>query len=237
VNGWVKAAVPVNDLFREVRSHFGEDHVPSVDVLKSVFRGLVQSTPSPEKAAEDEKACDWEKAGRLCLDQEKVKVFQATQLLREPPPRIRERFDLSEVVIPPRPKRPRLGNTPAVAGGREATLQVEEFCAAFSALSGTETTIEDLHKILGDSMYVDELDGAVRPLDAAVLPQDPRERLRILFELSSHWKPERLSFLMAPVVNGVKVDAWLLKCTRTVYIEFEKGKETRMMTKKFGGLS
>jgi hypothetical protein len=261
VNGWDKAAVPVKDLFREVQRHFGEDHVPSEEVLRSVFRGLVKSAPpvAAEKPAEDKKAADSEKvsaesvekaaptadsenaglhkADELCLDPEKVNVFLATQLLRESPARIRERFDLSELVIPPRPKRPRLGNAPAAAGGREASLQVEEFVAAFRALTGSETTIEDLHKILGDSMYIDEMDGAVRPLDISVLPSEPRERLRRLFELSSHWKPERLSLLMAPSVNGVKVDAWLLKCTRVVYIEFEKGKEIRMMTKKFGGLS
>jgi hypothetical protein len=266
VNGWDKAAVPVKDLFREVQRHFGEDHVPSEGVLRSVLRGLVKSAApvEVEKATEDKKAAEDKKAdekvaaegaekaapptassetarppkaGELCLDVEKVNVFQATQLLRESPARIRERFDLSAVVIPPRPKRPRLGNAPAAAGGREASLQVEEFVAAFSALTGTETTIEDLHKILDDSMYIDEMDGAVRPLDISALPQEPRERLRRLFELSSHWKPERLSLLMAPAVTGVKVDAWLLKCTRVVYIEFEKGKETRMMTKKFGGLS
>jgi hypothetical protein len=261
VHGWDKAAVPEDDLFRALQQHFGEEYIPSVEVLRSVLRGLIKDT-SPteiEKAADDktdkdekaatdspketappastQKVVQTPEIGGISLDPEKIKVFQATQLLREAPSKIRERFDLSELVIPPRPKRPRLGNAPAMPSGRESPLQVEEFCAALSSLSGSETAIDDLHKILGDSMYIDEMDGAVRPLDASALPQEPRERLKRLFQLSSHWKPERLSLLMAPVVNGVKVDAWLLKVTRAVFIEFEKGKETRMLTKKFGGLS
>jgi hypothetical protein len=38
---------------------------------------------------------------------------------------------------------------------------------------------------------------------------------------------------MLPSVKGVKIDVYLLKNTKTVYVEFEKGKEVRMLTRKF----
>lgn len=176
-----------------------------------------------------------EKTGKLSLDPEKIKVFHGTQLLRQPPARIRERFGLAEA--PPRSKRPRMGGVAGPAsGGREASLQVQEFCAAFSALIGSETKIEEISKLLGDRMYIDEAEEAVHALDAGALPLEPRERLKRLFDLSSHWRPERLSRLMAPAVHGIKVDAWLMKFVKIVFIEFEKDKEVRMMTKKFAGL-
>jgi len=224
LNGWDVACVDVKALLHAVQQHFGEDgarYVPSTDVLLNALRGLA-SAPTAEKPAEE---------GKLALDSEKINLFQATQLLRESPSRLRERFDLP---APNRAKRPKLGSATSVAGS--SALQIEEFCAAFTSLTGKETTIEELCKIVGDRMYIDELDGAVHTLDVTTLPQDPRQRLKRLFELSSHWKPDRLASLIIPTVKGVKIDAWLLKFTKTVYIEFEKGKEVKMFIKKFAGL-
>lgn len=171
--------------------------------------------------------------GRLALDAQKIKLFHATQILRQPPAEVRRRYDLPPPM--PRAKRLRVGSGGGGAG-RETPLQIEELCVAFKAVSGKETSVEELEGMLGDRMYVDELEGAVHPLDMASLPQEPRERLKRLFELSSHWKPERITALMAPAVKAVKVEVWLPKYTRQVFIEMTKGKEQRMITKKFAGM-
>jgi len=170
------------------------------------------------------------KEGQVALDAEKIKLFHATQLLRDSPGRLRERFDLP--LQASRSKRPRL----SAGGAAGAPLSIEEFSAAHSALTGIETTIEELCKIVGDRMYIDEMEGAVHTMDITTLPQEPRERLKRLFELSSHWNQARLASLMSPTVLNAKIDVWLLKYCRVVYVEFEKGKEVKLLTKKFAGL-
>jgi len=255
LKNWDLACVDVEALLRAVQEHFGEDgsrYVSSKDVLLNALRS-VAFAPVPEKPADGAAAKPADAAavkpadaaaakpadvpmleeGKFALDPDKIKVFQATQLLRESPERLRERFDLP---APVKAKRPKLATAGSSAPGGKMALQVAEFCAAFSALTGKETTIDELCKIVGDGMYIDELDGAVHVLDVTTLPQDPRERLKRLFELSSHWKPDRIASLMLPTVKGQKIMDWLMKCTRTVYLEVEKDKEVRMFTKKFAGL-
>lgn len=266
LKNWDLACIDVKALLLAAQEHFGEDgarHLPSTDVLLNALRGVasapaVAPAAAPAAASAAAPAAAFAAApaavpaaaktsegqtgesppvlqeGKLSLDPEKICLFQATQLLRESPSRLRERFELQ----PPasRAKRPKLGAASSAAGNNSA-LQVEEFCAAFSALAGKETTIEELCKILGNCMYIDEMDGAVHALDVMTLPQEPRERLKRLFELSSHWKPDRLTKMLTPTLKGVKIDAWVMKYTKTVYLEFEKGKEVRMLTKKFAGLN
>lgn len=238
LHSWDVKEVPVEELFRMVKQHFGEDggrYVPSKAVLLNALRGIIVDAGSEEASGEKPSGeiagAGPAAEGKIAFDAEKIKLFQATQLLRETPSRLRERFDLP--LPASRPKRPRLTSATVAGGGGQAGLQIEDFCAAFSALMGSETTIEELCKIVGDRMYIDEMDGAVHSLDITTLPQEPRERLKRLFELSSHWKPDRLSSLMLPSVKGVKIDAWLLKWTKTVYHEFEKGKEIKLLTAKF----
>lgn len=249
LHNWSLASLDVKKLLAEVQQQLGERSVPSKEVLLNALRDIIHIPAAPAAAAEKQQAeaatatdaapADGGaavKKGKFALDPEKIKVFHATQLLREAPARLRERFDLP--VPAARPKRPRLGAAAAAGGGgREPLLQIEELAAAFSNVTGQETTVDDLCQIVGDRMYVDEMEGSVHPLDVTTLPQAPRERLKRLFELSSHWKPDRLASLMTPTVKGVKIDAWIMKTTRTVYVEFEKGKEIRMITSKFAGMS
>jgi hypothetical protein len=246
INSLDVKSLDVELLYRQVQEHFGEEYALSSEILSNLLRPFAQDAPAKieDAAAPVAECADKEvskmgqigKTGTLALDPEKIKIFHGTQLLRQSPARIRQRFDLAEP--PARSKRPRIGGVAAgpASAGREASLHVQEFCSAFSALAGSETAIEDISKLLGDRMYIDEAEEAVHPLDAATLPLEPRERLKRLFDLSSHWRPERLSPLMAPAVHGIKVDAWLLKFVKIVYIEFEKDKEVRMMTKKFAAL-
>jgi len=234
---WDLACIDVEALLHATQEHFGEDgarHLPSTDILLNALRG-VACAPAAAKTSEGQTAESLPvlQEGKLSLDPEKISLFQATQLLRESPSRLRERFELPAPAS--RAKRPKLGAASSAAG--TSALQVDEFCAAFSALTGKETTIEELCNILGNCMYIDEMDGAVHCLDVTTLPQEPRERLKRLFELSSHWKPDRLQKIMTPTLKGVKIDAWIMKYTKTVYLEFEKGKEVRMVTKKFAGLN
>lgn len=233
LNGWDLALLDLKDLLKAVQENFGEDgarYVPSEDVLQNAVRDIKKD---PVKPAEGEQAPPPLEEGKIALDADKVDLFHASQLLRESPARLRERYELP--APPPRAKRPKLGAAAGAAGGG-SPLQIEEFCGAFSAKVGKEKTIEELCKILGERMYIDEMDGAVHPLDVTTLPQEPRERLQRLFELSSHWRPERITPLMAPAVKGVKIDAWMMKNIKQVYVEFEKDKEVRMFTRKFGKL-
>ncbi|CAE8587642.1 unnamed protein product, partial [Polarella glacialis] len=115
-------------------------------------------------------------------------------------------------------------------------LQLEEFAAVYRELTGTEVDADGVMKILGDRAYVDEFEGTIHAIDASALPRDPNERLSRLFELQSHWRPERLAALVAPALAGVKVDPWLLKKARQVFVELVPGEELRMMVKKFEGI-
>jgi len=253
LQSWDKTNLDVDALLKAVQEHFGEDgarYVPSTAVLLNALRGISREpaappaaeAPAAEKAAGEAAAPAAEAAvvqpvledGKVALDPEKIKLFQATQLLREPVSRLRDRFDLPDPAS--RAKRPKLAGGAGAAGGGQS-LQIEDFCAAFSALTGSETTVEELCTIVGDRMYIDEMDGAVHTLDLTTLPQDARERLKRLFELSSHWKPDRIASLMLPTMRGTKVDNWLQRYTRTAYVEMEKGKEIRMLTRKFAGVN
>ena len=103
-------------------------------------------------------------------------------------------------------------------------------------MDDTALTSVKVEEILGERAYVDVFDDTIHPMDASSLPQDPKLRLRRLFELQTHWRPERLSALMKPALPGLKVDKWLMGLTRAAFIEVEKGVETRTLVKKFAGL-
>jgi hypothetical protein len=172
LNNWDAAKVDIKNLLKEVQKHFGDiNYVPSEAVLLNALRGVVAdpeaAPPAPvdekksedtagkaaESSAAETKAAPVEK-GKVKFDTGKIKLFQAMQLLRESPARLRDRFDLPAVA--PRPKRARLGTAAPAGASREGVLQIEEFCGAFSALTGTETGIDDLSKIVGDYMYIDK---------------------------------------------------------------------------------
>ncbi|CAJ1380057.1 unnamed protein product, partial [Effrenium voratum] len=165
---------------------------------------------------------------RFHLDQEKVNLFRALQILEEKPQQVREKFDLVPVARPPA-KRPRIAG-PSPGGN---ALQLDEFIQVFKDLTSKEVTKDELLKMLALRAYVDEFEGTIHALDASMLPRDPEERLDRLFELQSHWRPERLCSLLTPSLKETKVEAWLLKRVRQVFIELNPGEEVRMMTKKF----
>lgn len=171
---------------------------------------------------------------RLHLDKAKIAHFRALQLLRLPPAQVRERFELP--APEPRTKRARH----AAAGGpgaRDSGLQIKEFAAALQEITGAAEPMEPeaLLKLLGDRVYVDEFEGTLHTLDPATLPSEPRERLARLLELQAHWRPDRLGALIGPVLGAdQKLDTWLIKNTRAVFVEIEQGKEERMLMKKFG---
>jgi len=173
----------------------------------------------------------------VALDGAKVRRFRALQLLREPPSQLRDRLQLP--APPPRAKRARLGTGGAGGGGRDGpALQLEELAAAYREVTGAEASAEEVLAIMGDGAYVDEWEGTVHAIDPRMLPQDPIERLKRLFELQSHWRPERIAALIAPALGkGMKPEPWLLKFSRTVHVEIEKGsEEQRMIVKKFAGI-
>mmetsp|Transcript_54652 Transcript_54652/g.122921 ORF Transcript_54652/g.122921 Transcript_54652/m.122921 type:complete len:174 (+) Transcript_54652:1-522(+) len=167
----------------------------------------------------------------ISLDKTKLDRSKAAQLLRESPNAVRERFQLP--APQPRAKRARLTG----ASRDNPPLQLEEFAGAFRELSGREMTEDELLKLMGNTAYADDLEGTVHPIDPSTLPQEPLIRLKRLFELQSHWRPEHLAGLLAPVMfKDQKVDPWLMKYARTVHLELQKGTEKMMMVKKFGGL-
>uniref|UniRef100_A0A7S2HQB6 Uncharacterized protein n=1 Tax=Alexandrium andersonii TaxID=327968 RepID=A0A7S2HQB6_9DINO len=156
-------------------------------------------------------------------------------MLREPPAQLRQRLRLPGQ--PPRPKRARVGSAVGGQGRDGPALRSEELAEAFRQATGSEATTEEVLALVADSAYVDELEGTVHALDARTLPQDPMERLKRLFELQTHWQPERLAAFLAPTLGaGLKVDPWLMKFTRVVHVEVEQGKEQRMLIKKFAGI-
>lgn len=169
----------------------------------------------------------------IALDVDRVHQFQALQLLHTAPTQVRRRFGLPPPG--PRQKRARIWGGNA-SSGRDGALLLSEFLKAFREISGDEVSEADLLKRLGEQAYLDELEGTVHVLDVATLPQDPRARIKKLFEMASHWRPEKISKLVVPVLGGRKPDPWLMKHTRTVFVEFEAGKEERFITKKFPGI-
>jgi len=240
MKGWDKASVDGKKLLREVQAHFGESReatVPSLAVLRKALRSVeaVVAPPEGDDAVVTEATGSATKKHVLSLDADKIRYFQAMQILRDPPGQVRERFQLPPPE--PRAKRVRLGGAGGGIGAARDPLQMEEFGEAFRQLSGDETSAEELENLLGDRIYIDEIEGTIQPLDVTSLPQEPRERLKRLFELKSHWRPERLTALIAPCLGGQKPDAWIMKYTRAVHIELEKGKEVRMLIKKFAGLN
>jgi len=194
---------------------------------------------------------------RMKLDAAKIKKFRALQLLRESPTVVRQRFDLQPP--PPRPKRARVGGAGLSSSVRDPPLRLEEFAAALQDSVGitaggdeggdsagkdgeepksAEALEKELDKICEKSWHVDLVDGTVHLLDATMLPHEPRERLKRLFEIQSHWRPEKLAEHIEPVLGqGVKVTPWLMKNTRPAFLEIEKpGVETRCLVKKFVGI-
>lgn len=169
----------------------------------------------------------------MALDPGKRRLFHAEQLLREAPSRVRDRFGLGA----PLRKRSRLA-TGVASSGPDKPLHIEEFHKTWQDLinDSEEASVEDLEKLLIGMAYVDLLEGTVHPLNTTQLPQAPRERLKRLFELQPYWKPELLAPLMQPVLHGVKVDVWLTRWARIVFIQLEEGKELRVFSKKFAGV-
>jgi len=248
-NGMDQSRVDAAELLREVQELLGEDGqatVPSVDVLRKALRSVLAAPAAAEACAAEgaeppeapPQPSDPELAtSHFALDARRVKEFYALQLLRDCPSQVRDRFQLP----PPAPlaKRARLeaGGGGGGGGGRDQALSLEEFTSAYKELVGDDTlTPEKTEQMLGERAYVDVFDNTIHPMDASSLPQDPKLRLRRLFELQTHWKPERMSALIKPSLPGLKVDKWLMSFTRTAFIEVEKGVETRTLVKKFAGL-
>lgn len=255
-NGWDPNAVEATPLLEKLTEEQmgGGVAIPSTRILRKVLRSVL-ADPAKAAVASEGAAATESKDGATAtaadssegvsaasggddvikLDPQKIKRFHAMQVLRAPPDQVRRRFELP----PPerRTKRPRLSLGGGGAGGGSA-LQVQEFVAALQELSGSETTKADAEALLGDAAYIDELDGTVHTLDINTLPQNPKERLKRLFEILSHWRPEKLATLISPVLPvGQKVDVWLMKFARAVFIDLEAGKgEERMLIKKFQGL-
>ncbi|CAJ1354821.1 unnamed protein product [Effrenium voratum] len=221
--GWDLKDVDGDALLQEVRQALdnGEDSLPSLAVLRKVLV-TVEGEKTAAEVEPQPASC------RFHLDQEKVNLFRALQILEEKPQQVREKFDLVPVARPPA-KRPRIAG-PSPGGN---ALQLDEFIQVFKDLTSKEVTKDELLKMLALRAYVDEFEGTIHALDASMLPRDPEERLDRLFELQSHWRPERLCSLLTPSLKETKVEAWLLKRVRQVFIELNPGEEVRMMTKKF----
>lgn len=223
--GWALQAIDGKALLDEVQKTLpdGEVLVPSLAVLKKVLAGV------QKLETESEGASATREPNTLVLDAEKVTVSRALQLLAENPQEVRQRFELAPAPVRTAgPKRPRLA-----APAQGSALQVDEFLQVFKDLTNSEMTKESLLEMLATKAYVDEFEGTIHAMDATMLPREPTERLKQLFEMQSHWRPERLHSLMAPSLAGQKVEAWLGKHARQVYLEFTPGEEVRMMTKKF----
>lgn len=248
-----QSRVDAAELLRAVQEFMGDGGqatVPSTEVLRKALRSVLAAAPAPPAAAAPAEGADPPSEApaeaalppadpalsttHFCLDAAKVKEFFALQLLRDPPSQVREKFQLPPPA--PRTKRARLGGG-GVGGGRDQPLSLDEFTSAYKdSLNDDTLTTAKIEDILGDRAYVDVFDDTIHPMDASALPQDPKLRLRRLFELQTHWRPERMSALMKPALPGLKVDKWLMAFTRTAFIEVEKGVETRTLIKKFAGL-
>lgn len=257
VRGWNLEDLDPDLLLTDVQEHVGKHAVPSVEVLRTAFRN-VKVTPVAEKAAvetavdtttnsgaaevasvaasaaEGTPSGDAAESGRpprLALDKAKLDRFQLVQLLRKPPSEVRSRFELP--APEPKAKRARVG--PGAGRGGDG-LQLSELAAALQSLSGAAEALgkEQLAELLGESAYMNELEGTVHNLPPSMLAAEPLDRLKRLLDLTSHWRAERLEALLTTVLPvGTKVAGWILKRTRAVHVEIELGKEERFLTKKF----
>jgi len=242
--GWSPKAINVDDLFFEVQQYFGDASATCVPTVGTLLKGLKSITseqvPLADGAQKGESAptqlegsSSAPPGSTLTLDESKVNQLRVLQLLRDAPAEVRRRFALPALQV--RPKRARLGGTGAGRDGM--ALQLEELVGAFNAMTGTESSEEAVMEMLGQNAYVDEVEGTVHPMDPTTLPQEPKERLKRLFELKTHWRPEALSALIKPTLGaGIKIDVWLAKWTRVIFVEFTQGTELRMLVKKFAGL-
>jgi len=229
-HGWPLKAVDGPSLLEEVQKTLpdGEVSVASLGVLQKALASVVATSPGADAPQEGEEAG----SSTFNLDPQKISGFRALQILREDPQEVRRRYELP----PPVPqkvgiKRPRLAKTVMPGSG---ALQVDEFLQIFKELTNTEMTSDQvLQAVCEGSAYVDEFEGTIHALDATTLPRDPLERLKLLLEIQSHWRPERLVSLMSSSLKGVKVEPWLAKHSRQVFLDVAPGEEVRMMTKKF----
>jgi hypothetical protein len=242
--GWDHQDLDRTALLKEVQQHLGASTVPAWSVLEKALKFLRAEPPAPADNKEKEvpaptkdSAKGASAADAFGLDKGKMTRFQALQLLRTSPQQVRDRFGF--VAPPPQPKRPRHGTGGAGAfrdTSAGAALEVEEFASAFQELSGAaeKLSTDELMKLLGDEAYLDEFESSLHPLDVFSLPLDPKERLKRLFEMQSHWNDGRLAGFITPTLPvGIKVEPWLLKHTRQVFVELTPGKEVRFLTKKF----
>lgn len=253
-SGWNLEAVDGEALLREVLGHLKvESKVPTVGVLRKALRSVLNEEPAAPAEAEKDGSSESTPgpgaagaapgAGEggsqtLRFDKQKVDLSKALRLLRESPARVRERFQLPPPGRPAKRARVVGGARGAGGGGQTDALRVAEFVKAFQELTGSDADADAVLKLLGDAAYVDEIEGTISRLDAGALSLDPFDRLKQLLEIQLHWNPARLAALVAPAMGiGQKVDAWLLKWTRAVFLELgEPPSEQRMLTKKFGGL-
>eukprot|EP00931_Biecheleriopsis_adriatica_P104341 TRINITY_DN79024_c0_g1_i1.p1 TRINITY_DN79024_c0_g1~~TRINITY_DN79024_c0_g1_i1.p1 ORF type:complete len:465 (+),score=137.95 TRINITY_DN79024_c0_g1_i1:31-1425(+) len=247
--GWKPEAVNANDLFEEVQRHVrgGKAAVPNLAVLRKALKQICADKSAAEAVSEGKEADkgkdtpakgDGEKAAAsdeslFVFDKQKMNFVRALQHLREPPQKVREQFQLpAPEAKPSAAKRPRLAAK--AASGAGSALHLDEFTSIYKEISETEISSEDLLKMLGNLVYIDDFEGTIHALDATALPRDPHERLKRLFEMQTHWRPERLAALLTPALKGIKVDPWLMAWARQVFVELEPGNEVRMLTKKFG---
>lgn len=260
--GWKHEDIDAAELLREVQSHLGQHAVPSLAVLRKALRSVQtpqekekqtsatqtasqaasQATQVPDGGADTTAdtamdtsggvATDTTLSSKISLEKPKLDRFMIVQLLKKPPSQVRDRFQLP----PPEPRAKRARQNAGAGRGSDG-LQLKELGMVLQATSG-ETGLasnEQVVALLGENAYVDELEGTVHNLPASMLAPEPKARLARLFDLTSHWRPERLAELLTPVLPaGTKVAAWLLKNSRAVHVELEAGKEERMLVKKFG---
>merc|ERR1712151_391287 len=116
-------------------------------------------------------------------------------------------------------KRARVGVVPGAGGRDTAPLSVAEFLEVYQEVIGAdEVNEEEMLKTLGESVVIDEMERTIHFLDVSSLPMNPHEKLKRLFELQTHWKPEVIGALVGPALKGQKVEPWLMKWTRAVFV-------------------
>lgn len=241
--GWSFANIDPLDLLKVVQGNLGPDgeqQLPSVDILVKVLSSLAApaaepiptdslAKPQTPAAKTEQKAMDLMK---ISLDSTLVRRFRAEMLLSNAAAKVRARFSPP---VPPPLKRARLGGG-SIGSLREAPLRIEEFMYAWReslGIGAEDVKDSDLAQLYGVIAYENLVDGTVHSMDGKSLSLKPLERLKALFNLTSHWKPDILEALMRPTLPNQKPEAWLMKYTRTVHLELEEGKETRVHVKKF----